>query len=454
MRPTLWVEGSASYFGSAIANLRIPFVIDEVTPSKPHWISGTIPTLDSLSIYKLNIICPCSDEVAAERQKIMNLQYWAGALMTELMVAQFGLDKTIALMNRYSEIYVDKTATWQSIFKDNFGVTWQSWSKNADLYVEDMLLGNSTELQKYNKNFEISDILPFTPQIDRITAGVKSLTILAHGSKTGMDEVKYLTVIASTGQKCTITGIMGSCTITGLTPENKTGIKVIATNASGDSPASIENYGTALAPSPKVVTATVSFESYCSTHFIWDILNMYCFKLQIEWDNPALVDKSNLTIDLGFGSNYLSSSGSYQFVLQRNMPNVVLGTVNKFQITSQYGDAPVEKYDGTYNLLLTDILPTLNAPVAKLTSTDQVQINWDLNPALKGKGFLFEIGEVNSVPNKGSTLTVVKRGIQDTETQVFLPKPTYKEGTTTYVLRIQSSQNQALGVNSFQSNSI
>jgi len=143
--PTFWVEGSAFYFGYAAAEMANPGIMSKQgLPLKPSWITSEHFTLDQVLNWTVNDMIKSPDKG--------NYVYFSGAIMTELMVADFGLDKVFDFTKNASMGLTDATYNFSKNFKYTFGVEWSVWSPKADLYLSNTLDGKPT----YAKDMELS----------------------------------------------------------------------------------------------------------------------------------------------------------------------------------------------------------------------------------------------------------------------------------------------------------
>ena len=80
-----------------------------------------------------------------------NYAYLAGGLMTEALVAAFGIQKVFEFTKNSSLGLTDTSYTFATNFKRSFGVEWISWSSKAELYLQNSLDGKVT----YAKDLDI-----------------------------------------------------------------------------------------------------------------------------------------------------------------------------------------------------------------------------------------------------------------------------------------------------------
>lgn len=142
--PSLWVEGSAFYFGYASAEMSNPGILNnQGLPLKPNWLTSERFSLDQVLQWNVS-------EMMRSPYK-GNYAYLAGGLMTEALVAAFGIQKVFEFTKNSSLGLTDTSYTFATNFKRSFGVEWISWSSKAELYLQNSLDGKVT----YAKDLDI-----------------------------------------------------------------------------------------------------------------------------------------------------------------------------------------------------------------------------------------------------------------------------------------------------------
>ena len=151
MRPEVWTEGSANYFGNALAEMRTPGVLEkDMSAETGKRLLSISKDLDFLITEPYPYTGP---NMTSEQNDIKNdfysRRYWAGGLMTELMCAHFGFAKCMSFNRTWAEGSADPDATFQSVFEKHFPISWTAWTKATDAYVRDILNSKPTPLTKY-----------------------------------------------------------------------------------------------------------------------------------------------------------------------------------------------------------------------------------------------------------------------------------------------------------------
>jgi hypothetical protein len=151
MRPEVWTEGSANYFGNALAEMRVPGRLEkDMSAETGKRLLSISKDLDFLITEPYPYTGP---NMTSEQNDIKNdfysRRYWAGGLMTELMCAHFGFAKCMSFNRTWAEGWADPDATFQSVFEKHFPISWTAWTKATDAYVRDILNSKPTPLTKY-----------------------------------------------------------------------------------------------------------------------------------------------------------------------------------------------------------------------------------------------------------------------------------------------------------------
>ncbi len=452
MFPTLWIEGSASYFGSAIANIKNPDALASTIEVKPGWATGPPPKILDLINYVMNVSCPCTDEVTAERQRKMNLQYWAGGAMTELLVSQFGLDKAITLMTEFGNGYTDSTSTWDAMFKKNYGKDWTAWAQVADMYIADLWAGNPTLLSKYNVSFPHVAQVPLTPEIDSVTAGNSSVIIRMHGFDRSADPIEKIVATAGTGESCEITTIKGSCVIAGLNPDVLVTVKAQAFNAVGGSALSGEGSATPYAPTPEVKSISVTVNPLFRDHYAYEVSHLICLDINLTFADVISGAKTSAEMKIGPFDLSISSGNTSTCLRLEALEGFNLALSNEFTITTRLGLGDTKTLQGAYELVATDLLPTTAPLIAKDLGNGSVSLSWVLNSLLLGKELTFEIAEVRTNAQTGSRAQVLLSNISEAQVTATVTKSSYTEGAVQYVIRVEKTATTFRGTSSLLSN--
>ena len=144
--PSLWVEGAAFYFGFAAAEMTNPNLLNtRGMPLSPGWITGERFTLDQVMKLSVNDMM--------KSPEIGNYVYYSGGIMTELLVAEFGIKKVFEFTKNSGAGLTDPSYNFAKNFKVTFGVDWMAWSPKADTYLQNTLNGKVT----LAKDLNISD---------------------------------------------------------------------------------------------------------------------------------------------------------------------------------------------------------------------------------------------------------------------------------------------------------
>jgi hypothetical protein len=152
--PSIWVEGSAFYFGYAAAEMTKPNILNsQGLPLSPSWIKENKLTMDQMMNLSVSDMMK-SPETA-------NSIYFAGGIMTELLVAEFGIEAVLGFTKNSAAGLTDPTYNFTKNFKTTFGIDWADWSPKADTYLQNTLNGKIT----FAKDLEISEEVPKKRQI-------------------------------------------------------------------------------------------------------------------------------------------------------------------------------------------------------------------------------------------------------------------------------------------------
>jgi len=151
MRPEVWTEGSAYYFGNALAEMRVPGRLEkDMSAETGKLLSTTSKSLEFLTTEPYPYIGPnMTSEQDAIKNDFYSRRYWAGGLMTELMCAHFGFAKCTSFNRTWAEGSADPEATLSTVFEKHFPISWTAWTKATDAYVSDILNSKPTPLTKY-----------------------------------------------------------------------------------------------------------------------------------------------------------------------------------------------------------------------------------------------------------------------------------------------------------------
>ena len=151
MRPEIWTEGSAYYFGNSLGEMRAPGVLEkDMSANTGKLLSTKSKALEFLTTEPYPYI---SSNMTPEQNEIKNdfysRRYWVGGLMTELMCARFGFAKCMSFNRTWAEGSADPEATLKTVFEKHFPISWAAWTKATDAYVSDILNSKPTPLTKY-----------------------------------------------------------------------------------------------------------------------------------------------------------------------------------------------------------------------------------------------------------------------------------------------------------------
>ena len=151
MRPEVWTEGSANYFGNALAEMRVPGRLEkDMSAETGKRLSNASKDLDFLVTEPYPTIGPnMTPEQDAIKNDFYSRRYWAGGLMTELMCAHFGFAKCMSFNRTWAEGSADPDATFPSAFEKHFPISWTTFVKATNAYVSDILNSKPTPLTKY-----------------------------------------------------------------------------------------------------------------------------------------------------------------------------------------------------------------------------------------------------------------------------------------------------------------
>jgi hypothetical protein len=141
--PSLWVEGAAFYFGYAVAEMTNPNLLNtQGLPLNPSWITGERYTLDKVMKFSVNDMM--------KSPEIGNYVYFSGAIMTELLVAEFGIKKVLEFTKNSAAGLTDTSYNFAKNFKATFGIDWTVWSPKADIHLQNTLSGKVTLVKDLN----------------------------------------------------------------------------------------------------------------------------------------------------------------------------------------------------------------------------------------------------------------------------------------------------------------
>ena len=447
--PTLWVEGSANYFGGAIVNIRYPGQLDQTLYFKPPGVTGDSPILEDLIKNFAIPSCPCTDEVFNERQRNITLRYWGGALMTELLIAQFGLDKTISVMTLMGENLSDKSATWELVFKKAFGVDWDVWTEVGNKYLSDNWNKRVGKLSDYPIPQGVSKAPPKMPVIEKAIFEDGVLTVTARGFNLGANPVKTIFVTIEGGKKCELGSLFGKCSIVGLEDLKKVVVTATAISEAGTSKPTDQQEVIALPTIPKILKAEVKVDQTCRKFwFDFDYLDPFCLLVTYELSTKEIPKGHQFYIDLPTGSTYSlytdRDSTQLQFYPFRYESLLKLGLRNEFTITSSIAGREAKTYKGTFNIPAYELPPLIEAPRANKSVDGGTTLTWKINPILIGTMYRLEVREY------AETWKKVASDIPITATSITLP-PSTNKSPRRYTLRIQAEGDVPLGISSFVS---
>jgi len=151
MRPEIWTEGSAYYFGNSLGEMRAPGRLEkDMSAETGKRLSTRSKSLDFLTTEPYPYIGPnMTPEQDEAKNDFYQRRYWVGGLMTELMCAHFGMEKCMSFNRTWADGATDKNATLKSVFEKHFAMPWATWTKVTDAYVSDILNSKPTPLTKY-----------------------------------------------------------------------------------------------------------------------------------------------------------------------------------------------------------------------------------------------------------------------------------------------------------------
>jgi hypothetical protein len=151
MNPTLWSEGSAFYFGNSLGELRSPGNFErDLGIQALNYLSSRSKDLDFLLSEPFPYIGPDMTQAQNdEKNDFYSRRYVVGGLMTELMCAKFGTAKCIDFNNVVGAGAYDPEATFQSVFEKHFPISWATFAKATNSYVNDLINKKPTPLTKY-----------------------------------------------------------------------------------------------------------------------------------------------------------------------------------------------------------------------------------------------------------------------------------------------------------------
>ncbi len=149
--PTLWVEGSAYYFGNSLGEMRTPGILErDMTAQALGYLSKKSKDIDFLISEPFPYIGPNMTQAQNdEKNDFYSTRYIVGGLMTELMCAKFGMAKCMAFNNVWAAGAYDPSATFQSVFEKHFTMPWATFTKATNAYVTDVMNSKPTPLTKY-----------------------------------------------------------------------------------------------------------------------------------------------------------------------------------------------------------------------------------------------------------------------------------------------------------------
>jgi hypothetical protein len=169
--PSLWVEGAAFYFGYAAAEMTNPNLLNtQGLPINPSWITGERFTLDKVMKFSVNDMM--------KSPEIGNYVYFSGAIMTELLVAEFGIKKVLEFTKNSAAGLTDTSYNFAKNFKATFGIDWTAWSPKADIHLQNTLSGKVT----LAKDLNISEVRPTANSTPSPTS---TLTVAQMWNETG-----------------------------------------------------------------------------------------------------------------------------------------------------------------------------------------------------------------------------------------------------------------------------
>ena len=151
MNPTLWIEGSAYYFGNSLGELRNPGILDrDMSAQALSYLSNRSKDIDFLITEPFPYIGPNMTQAQNdEKNDFYMRRYVVGGLMTELMCAKFGMAKCMDFNNAWAAGAYDSAATFPLVFEKYFPISWAAFVKATNSYVADVIAGKPTPLTKY-----------------------------------------------------------------------------------------------------------------------------------------------------------------------------------------------------------------------------------------------------------------------------------------------------------------
>jgi len=153
MRPEIWTEGSAFYFGNSLGEMRVSGTLErDMGAETGKRLSTRSKSLDFLTTEPYPYIGPnMTPEQDEAKNDFYQRRYWVGGLMTELMCAHFGLEKCVSFNRTWADGATDPSANLKTVFEKHFAMPWATWAKATDAYVNDILNNKPTLLTKYFK---------------------------------------------------------------------------------------------------------------------------------------------------------------------------------------------------------------------------------------------------------------------------------------------------------------
>jgi hypothetical protein len=151
MRPEIWSEGSAYYFGNSLSEMRVPGTLErDMGAETGKRLSTRSKSLDFLTTEPYPYVGPnMTPEQDEAKNDFYQRRYWVGGLMTELMCAYFGIEKCMSFNRTWADGATDPTANLKTVFEKHFAMPWATWAKATDAYVSDILNSKPTPLTKY-----------------------------------------------------------------------------------------------------------------------------------------------------------------------------------------------------------------------------------------------------------------------------------------------------------------
>jgi len=151
MNPVLWTEGSAFYFGNSLGEMRTPGILErDMSAQALSYLSTRSKDIDFLLTEPFPYVGPNMTQAQIdEKNDYYSRRYIVGALMAELMCAEFGMAKCMAFNNVWAAGAYELGATFQSVFEKHFPVSWVTFVKATNSYVSDIIKSKPTPLTKY-----------------------------------------------------------------------------------------------------------------------------------------------------------------------------------------------------------------------------------------------------------------------------------------------------------------